>query len=151
MALVTAEVTWLQWLLVDFGVSVSMSTHLLFDSIWAISITRDTVKHELTKHIGVDAHFTRSQIQDGIVAFQYVPLELQLTDFFTKAQNRANNQFSHPNSVLLIHHEFEGGSIRYVLAFSIIVFLQRVICIFSPSCTCIYSGIRPSEEYKCYS
>jgi hypothetical protein len=91
MALVTADVTWLQWLLVDFGVSVSMPTHLLFDSTWAISITRDTVKHELTKHIGVDAHFTRSQIQDGIVAFQYVPLDLQLTYFFAKAHNRANN------------------------------------------------------------
>jgi hypothetical protein len=32
MALVTAEVTWLRWLLEDFGVSVSMSTPLLSDS-----------------------------------------------------------------------------------------------------------------------
>jgi hypothetical protein len=30
--------------------------------------------------------------------------------------------------------------IRYVLAFYIIVFLQGVLCIFSPSCTCIYSA-----------
>jgi hypothetical protein len=35
------------------------------------------------------------------------------------------------NSVLLIHHEFEG-SIRYVLAFSIIVFLRGALCIFPP-------------------
>jgi hypothetical protein len=41
--------------------------------------------------------------------------------------------------------------IRYVLAFSIIVFLQGVLYIFSPSCTCIYSGPWPSDEYKCYS
>jgi hypothetical protein len=40
------------------GVSVSMPTHLLSDSIRAISIARDPVKHELTKHIGIDAHFT---------------------------------------------------------------------------------------------
>jgi hypothetical protein len=58
MALVTAEVTWLRWLLEDFGVSVSLSTHLLSDSTGAINITRDPVKHELTMHIGVDAHFT---------------------------------------------------------------------------------------------
>jgi hypothetical protein len=58
MALVTAEVTWLRWLLEDFGVSIFMSTPLLSDSTWAISIARDPVKHELTKHIGVDAHFT---------------------------------------------------------------------------------------------
>jgi hypothetical protein len=53
-----------------------MSTPLLFDSIGAISITRDPVKHDLTKYVGVNAHFTRSQLQDGVVALQYVPLEL---------------------------------------------------------------------------
>jgi hypothetical protein len=80
-------------LLEDFGVSVSMPTPLLSDSIEAISIARDSVKHELTKHIDVDAHFTRSQVQDGVVALQYVPSELQLADFFMKAQTRAHHQF----------------------------------------------------------
>jgi hypothetical protein len=84
MALVTTEVTWLWWLLEDFGVLVSMSTPLLFDSTWAISIARDLVKHELTKHIGVDAHFIWSQIQDGVIALQYVPSELQLAYFIRK-------------------------------------------------------------------
>jgi hypothetical protein len=58
MALLTVEVTWLWWLLEDFGISVSMPTPLLSDCTWAISIARDTVKYELTKHIDVDAHFT---------------------------------------------------------------------------------------------
>jgi hypothetical protein len=58
MTPVTAEVTWLWWMLKDFDVSVSMSTPLLSDSTWAISIARDLVKHELTKHIGVDAYYT---------------------------------------------------------------------------------------------
>jgi hypothetical protein len=84
MALVTTEVTWLRWLLEDFSVSVSMSTSLLSDSTGAISIARDPLKHELTKHVGVDIHFTRSQVQDGVVALQYVLSEVQLADFFTK-------------------------------------------------------------------
>jgi hypothetical protein len=58
MLLVTTEVTWLRWLLEDFGVSVSMLTPLLSDSTGAISIARDPVKYELTKHVGVDDHFT---------------------------------------------------------------------------------------------
>jgi hypothetical protein len=58
MLLVITEVTWLRWLLEDFGVSVSMLTPLLSDSTGAISIARDPVKHELTKHVGVDDHFT---------------------------------------------------------------------------------------------
>jgi hypothetical protein len=75
---VTTEVTWLRWLLEDFNVSVSISTPLLSDSTEAISIARDPVKHKLTKHVGVDAHFIRSHVQDGVVALQYVPSELQL-------------------------------------------------------------------------
>jgi hypothetical protein len=58
MALVTAEVTWLRWLLEDFDVSVSMPIPRLSDSTGDINITRDPVKHKLTKHVGVDAHFT---------------------------------------------------------------------------------------------
>jgi hypothetical protein len=41
----------------------------------AISIARDPVKHELTKHIGVDASFLRTTVQDQILALQYVPSE----------------------------------------------------------------------------
>jgi hypothetical protein len=58
IALVTAEVTWPRWLLEDFDVSISMPTPLLSDNTGAISIARDPIKYELTKHIGVDAHFT---------------------------------------------------------------------------------------------
>jgi hypothetical protein len=60
MALLTAEVTWLRWLLADFGVSVTTLTPVLSDSTGDISIARDPVKHELTKHIGVDAFYTRA-------------------------------------------------------------------------------------------
>ncbi|CAM8901660.1 unnamed protein product [Rhodiola kirilowii] len=93
MALLTTEVTWLRWLLEDFGVTTSGPTPLFSDSTGAISIARDPVKHELTKHIGVDASYMRSQVQDQIIALQYVPSEIQLADFFTKAQTRAQHSF----------------------------------------------------------
>jgi hypothetical protein len=51
------------------------------------------VKHELTKHIGVDAFFVRTVVQDQILALGYVPSELQLPDFFTKAQTRTQHSF----------------------------------------------------------
>ena len=89
IALATAEVTWLRWLLEDFGISVSMPTPLLSDS----AIDHDSVKHELTKHIGVDAYYTRAQVQDDVIALRYVPSELQVADFFTKAQTRVQHRF----------------------------------------------------------
>ena len=93
MAMLTAEVTWLRWLLADFGVSAAAPTSLLSDSTGAISIARDPVKHELTKHIGVDASFVRAAVQDQILALHYVPSDLQLADFFTKAQTRAQHSY----------------------------------------------------------
>jgi hypothetical protein len=65
----------------------------LSDSTGAISIAGDPVKHELTKHIGVDAFYIRVQVQAQVIALQYVPSELQLADFFTKAQTRAHHDF----------------------------------------------------------
>jgi hypothetical protein len=93
MALLTTEMIWLRWLLADFGVSVTTPTPLLSDSTGAISIAHDPVKHELTKHIGVDAFYTRTNVQDQVIALHYVPSELQLADFFIKAQTRAQHRF----------------------------------------------------------
>ena len=50
------------------------------------------MKHELTKHIDVDASFTRSHCQQKTIDLQYVPSELQLADFFTKAQTREHHR-----------------------------------------------------------
>ena len=63
------------------------------DSTGAISIVRDPMKHELTKHIGVDASYVRAAVQDHVVAPQYMSSELQLADFFTKVQTRAQHGF----------------------------------------------------------
>jgi hypothetical protein len=65
LACVTVEVT---WLLADFDVALSSSTPMHCDSIGAISIAQDLVKHELTKHVRVDCFYVRSDVQDKIVA-----------------------------------------------------------------------------------
>ena len=94
IASATAEVKWLRWLLEDFGVSAAAAPTLLSsDSTGAISIARDPARHELSKHIGTDAFFTREAVQEEVIALQYVPSELQLADFFTKPQTRAQHGF----------------------------------------------------------
>jgi hypothetical protein len=93
LATTTAEIIWLRWLLADLGVSCDTPTPLLCDNLSAIQISHDPMKHELSKHIGVDASFTRSYCQQKTIDLQYVPSESQLADFFTKAQTRAQHQF----------------------------------------------------------
>ena len=92
LAATTSEIVCLQWLLGDLGVSCDGPTSLYCDSTAAIQIANDPMKHELTKHIGVDASFTRFHCQQSIIRLQYVPSELQVVDFFTKAQTREQHK-----------------------------------------------------------
>jgi hypothetical protein len=72
MAVVTTKVTWLRWLLADFGAFFSMLTPLLINSIDAINIARDPVKHELTKYIAIDAYYTHIHVQIDVIDLRYV-------------------------------------------------------------------------------
>jgi hypothetical protein len=63
LVITTAEIIWLHWLLVDFGVMCTDPTTLQRDNTSAIQIVNNPVKHELTKHIGVDVFFTRDHYQ----------------------------------------------------------------------------------------
>jgi hypothetical protein len=67
LATTTAEIVCLRWLLADFGISCDVATPLLCDNIGAIQIANDHVKHELTKHIGVNASFTQSHCQQKTI------------------------------------------------------------------------------------
>jgi hypothetical protein len=92
LACVIVEVTWLRWLLVDFGVALS-STPVHCDNTGAISIAQDLVKHELTKHGEVNCFYVQSGVQDKIISLQYVPSEIQLAILLTKVHTRAQHCF----------------------------------------------------------
>jgi hypothetical protein len=72
MVTVSVEVT---CLLEDFTVSATMPTYLSFNGISAINIAQNLVKHELTKHIVIDASYMKSLMYNQIVMLHHVPLE----------------------------------------------------------------------------
>lgn len=67
-------------------------TPLLCDNTGAIQIANDAVKLDLQNHIGVDVFFTRPHCRQKTINLQYVPSDLQLADFFTKAQTREHHR-----------------------------------------------------------
>ena len=72
--------------MVNFGVPCEAPTPLLCDNTSAIQIANNIVKHELTKHIGVDASFIQSHCQQSTIDLKYVSSKIQVADFFTKGQ-----------------------------------------------------------------
>lgn len=85
MADTTCELIWLKGLLISLGVRQDSPMSLHCDSQSALHISTNPVLHKRTKHIRVDCHFIRDEIQSGTIQPVYVTSQTQLADLFTKA------------------------------------------------------------------
>ena len=71
MASIASELIWLKALLADFGVFHPQPISLCCDNQVAMHIASYPVFHERTKHIKVDCHYVREQVQSQMIITQY--------------------------------------------------------------------------------
>ncbi|KAI5355055.1 hypothetical protein L3X38_007950 [Prunus dulcis] len=81
----TTQAIWLRFVLEDFGELPAEATPLQCDNTSAISISKNPVFHQRTKHIDRRYHFIKDALQQGIVDLVYCPTKEQVADIFTKA------------------------------------------------------------------
>ncbi|KAM1815735.1 hypothetical protein ACFX12_000216 [Malus domestica] len=91
MASTACELIWLKGLLCDLGVFTAQPMTLFCDNQAAMHIASNPVFHERTKHIEVDCHYIREQVQSQVIQTHYVKSFDQLADIFTKPL--ASHQF----------------------------------------------------------
>ena len=85
MANATAEIMWMQSLLSELGCSLPHPATLWCDNVGAIYLTANPVFHARTKHIELDYHFVREQIQLGRVRVKFISSADQIADILTKS------------------------------------------------------------------
>lgn len=85
MADATCELIWLTTLFTELHCSPSSPATLFCDNQSALYIASNPVYHERTKHVEIDCHVVRENLQSGFLKTLHVKSELQLADILTKA------------------------------------------------------------------
>ncbi|KAG7556889.1 Reverse transcriptase RNA-dependent DNA polymerase [Arabidopsis suecica] len=119
MRKLTTELMWLKALLKDFGIDTPKPITMHCDNQAAIHIASNSVFHERTKHIEVDCHKVREQVQLGVILPCYTESEEQLADIFTKGAS---------TKVFLSHEVFYTKVFNEVVEFGSKLNLDTSMC-----------------------
>ncbi|KAJ4703138.1 Retrovirus-related Pol polyprotein from transposon TNT 1-94 [Melia azedarach] len=92
------EGIWLRRVLQELSIPVIEPMKMYCDNQSAISIAKNPVHHDRTKHVEIDRHFVKEKIESGIISLLYTSTCQQIADIFTKAVPRKS--FEELNSKL---------------------------------------------------
>ncbi|KAL0703046.1 hypothetical protein Bca4012_069471 [Brassica carinata] len=84
-----AEIAWICNLLTELGIPLLSPPTLRCDNVGATFLCANPVFHSRMKHIAIDYHFVRGQVQRGALKVPHVNTRDQLADALTKPLARA--------------------------------------------------------------
>jgi len=84
LANATAEIMWIQILLLEIGIQAPRKAKLWCDNMGAKYLSANPVFHARTKHIEVDYHFVRERVAKRLLDIEHVSTRDQIADGFTK-------------------------------------------------------------------
>ncbi|GKB03288.1 hypothetical protein Tco_0831377 [Tanacetum coccineum] len=90
-----AQILWMRSQLSDYGFAYNRIP-LYCDNKSAIALCCNNVQHSRSKHIDIQHHFIREQVEKGVVELYFVRTEYQLADIFTKALPKERFEFILP-------------------------------------------------------
>ena len=92
----TAEVIWVQSLLVELGIKTVQPPCLWCDNLGATYLSANPVFHARAKHIEIDFHLVRERVFNKQLEIRFVSSKDQIADGFTKPlSTRMFNEFKH--------------------------------------------------------
>ncbi|RVX02081.1 Copia protein [Vitis vinifera] len=84
------EGIWIKRVLSELGQTSSSPILMMCDNQATISIAKNPMHHDMTKHVEIDKHFIIEKMTSETVKLNYVPTKHQTADILTKALPRPN-------------------------------------------------------------
>ncbi|CAL2255962.1 unnamed protein product [Prunus armeniaca] len=84
LANTTADLAWIRQVLKDLKLYQPNPLVAYCDNLSTLALSSNPVDHSRIKHLDIDFHFVREQVQKKDLLVQYVSTDEQLTDVFTK-------------------------------------------------------------------
>jgi hypothetical protein len=84
------ELLWIRRLLSKIGFTPKSGMNLYCDNKAAIAISQNPIQHDWTKHIEIDRHFIKQNLEEGVICFPFVRSKDQLADMLTKTISNKN-------------------------------------------------------------
>ncbi|KAI4380893.1 hypothetical protein MLD38_007031 [Melastoma candidum] len=109
MAYAVAETNWLSSLARELHISLSRPLLVCCDNLGATYLAANPIQHNRTKHMDIDYHFVREQVQTGDVLIKYVPTKDQRADILTKNLGCASFAAQRSNLTLRYEHELAAA------------------------------------------
>jgi len=88
VAATAAELNWVCFLLTDLGLKLPVAPVIYCDNVGATQLCYNPVFHSRMKHVAIDFHFIRDQVQSGGLRVAHVSSSDQLADALTKPLSR---------------------------------------------------------------
>ena len=76
----------------DYGIKLD-HIPIKCDNTIVISLSTNPIQHYRTKHIDIRPHFMRDHVQNGVISLEFVDINNQLADIFTKPLNEERLNF----------------------------------------------------------
>ncbi|XP_019261010.1 PREDICTED: uncharacterized protein LOC109238964 [Nicotiana attenuata] len=112
---VIGELVWLSRLLTELRVPSIHPIVVFCDSLSALNIAKNPVFHERTKHIEVDCHFVRKQLQEGLISLHHITTDQQLTYILTKSLTGIKHSSILGKLTVFSTPPTRGGVLKYII------------------------------------
>ena len=82
------KLIWIKNVVQDLRVDYEKSMSLHCDNKTAIEIAHNPIQHDRTKHVEVDHHFIKENLDKKVIQFPFVRSENKLVDILAKAVSK---------------------------------------------------------------